>query len=112
MPITREERRAWKLVAISAGITEEIVYRGYLFFIINYYFPIFPSLIVLLISSIIFGIGHIYQGKELLKPTVLGLLFGFYYLSIRSLVPIIIIHVLQDLIVAYIFNEENSTEIT
>lgn len=38
-PITQKEKRAWNIVSISAGTTEEIVYRGYLFYAFAIFFP-------------------------------------------------------------------------
>lgn len=106
LPITKEERNAWKLVAISAGFSEEIIYRGYLFHIISIYFGSIHIAYSILISSLIFAIGHLYQGKELIKTFILGLLFGFYFSVFSSVLPVIIIHILQDLIVTYIFNDD------
>ena len=108
LPITKEEQKAWKIVALSAGLTEEIVYRGYIFFIVSYYVQDISVYIIVLISSVIFGIGHVYQGKDVIKPLIIGFLYGLYYVVLQSIVPVILIHILQDLIVAYIFDEDNS----
>lgn len=106
LPITSQEKKTWVGVAISAGITEEIVYRGYLFFALGLLFPSFSIYHILLISTLLFGLGHVYQGKELVKPTALGLLFGFYYILFDSIIPIIMLHVAQDLVVTYLIEEE------
>jgi len=31
LPVTQKEKQKWRFVAFSAGITEELLYRGYLF---------------------------------------------------------------------------------
>jgi hypothetical protein len=105
-PKTRQERRTWDLVAINAGITEEIIYRGYLFFILVYFFPDLPLPIILVVSTLIFGLGHIYQGLEAIKPLVVGLFYGFLFIVFNSIYPIIIIHILQDLVVRNLLQEE------
>lgn len=105
LPVSRREKRAWVLVAVSAGITEEIVYRGYLFFILAALFPVLSPVAVFLISGLLFALGHIYQKTEVIKPLILGLLFGLYYLACGSLLPVITIHILQDLIVIFLFDE-------
>ncbi len=110
LPITKKEQKGWKYVAISAGFNEEIVYRGYLFITINYYLQDISVYITVLISSLIFGIGHVYQGKDVIRPLIIGLLYGLYYVVLQSLIPVILIHILQDLIVAYIFDEDNSNK--
>jgi uncharacterized protein len=105
-PITRLEKKTWIFVALTAGITEEIVYRGFLFFAFALIFPSLSIFHVLLISTFIFGIGHIYQGKEVIKPAVLGLLFGFSYIIFDSIIPIIVLHSIQDLVVTNLIDEE------
>lgn len=105
-PITRLEKKTWIYVALTAGITEEIVYRGYLFFAFALIFPSLSIFHVLLISTFIFGIGHIYQGKEVFKSTILGLVFGFSYIIFDSIIPIIVLHSVQDLVVTNLIDEE------
>jgi membrane protease YdiL (CAAX protease family) len=105
-PITKREKRTWDFVAISAGITEEIIYRGYLFYALGIIFPNISLILILLISTIAFGIGHIYQGKEAIRPTLIGFIFGIFYIVFNSIIPIIIIHIAQDFVVRYILDEE------
>ena len=106
LPITRLEKKTWVFVALTAGITEEIVYRGYLFFAFALIFPSLSIFHVLIISTFIFGIGHIYQGKEVVKSTILGLVFGFSYIIFDSIIPIIVLHSVQDLVVTNLIDEE------
>jgi len=105
-PITKKEKRVWSFVAISAGITEEIIYRGYLFYALGMIFPGLSLIYILLITTIIFGTGHIYLGKEAIKSTLLGLIFGIFYIVFDSVFPIIIIHITQDLVVRDLLDEE------
>jgi len=111
LPITKREREAWSIVAIAAGFSEEIIYRGYLFYIIPMYLGSIHIGLVILVSSLIFAIGHLYQGKELIKTFLLGLLFGFYFSVLSSVIPVIIIHILQDLIVTYIFKDDEESKL-
>ena len=105
-PITQKEKRVWSLVSISAGITEEILYRGYLFYALPIVFPYLSLIHILFITTIIFGIGHVYLGKEAIKSAVLGLFFGIFYIVFDSVIPVIIIHIAQDLVVRDILEEE------
>jgi len=105
-PITQREKRVWSLVSISAGITEEIVYRGYFFYALAIFFPNLSLIYILLITTLIFGIGHIYLGKEVIKSTILGLIFGIFYIVFDSVIPVIIIHITQDLTVRDMLEEE------
>ena len=104
-PITQREKRVWTLVSISAGLTEEIMYRGYFFYALAIFFPNLSLLYILLITTLIFGIGHIYLGKEVIKSTLLGLIFGIYYIVFASVIPVIIIHIAQDLVIRDILEE-------
>lgn len=105
-PITQKEKRVWSLVSISAGLTEEILYRGYLFYALAIVFTNLSLIHILFISTLIFGIGHIYQGKEVIKSTILGLILGIFYIVFDSVIPVIIFHIVQDLVVRDILEEE------
>lgn len=106
LPITNKEKRVWTYVSITAGITEEIIYRGYFFFALAVIFPALNLISILFITTLIFGIGHIYLGKEVIKSTLLGLIFGIYYIVFASVIPIIIIHIAQDLVIRDLIRED------
>lgn len=86
----------WVGVSVSAGICEEVVYRGYLqrqFLALTG-----SSIIAVLAQAIIFGVGHAYQGaKQVVVITVLGLLFGLLAWWRKSLRPGIIAHAWADI---------------
>lgn len=106
LPVTLKEKRAWTLLAISAGLTEEINYRGYLFFATPLIFGPTNGLIIIAISSVLFAIGHIYQGKEALKPALAGVAIGTIFYLTGSIYPVIIIHIAQDLVAKELLKEE------
>ena len=60
LPHTALEMIAWMLLAVSAGIVDETVYRGYL----QQQFQLMgtPLLFALIAQAGLFGIGHLYQG--------------------------------------------------
>lgn len=99
LPVTRSERKLWVFVALNAGFTEEILYRGFLFYAIAYIFPDVSLPAILGISTVMFGLGHIYQKFEVIKPTIMGLLFGYLYIVFDSIIPVMIIHFMQDVVV-------------
>jgi len=107
LPVTQKEKKWWQAMALSAGITEELQYRGYLFFAISLLFSNCSIWIVWIISSLIFGIGHVYQGKEAIKPLLAGFYFGFVYIVAGSILPTILLHFLQDLSVTDIMGERH-----
>lgn len=98
LPSTAEERRWWWLVCLTAGICEEIVYRGFLL----HYLHVLPFHLTLawalLASSLIFGIGHLYQGVLRAIPTaIIGFVLGALFLVTGSLLVPIIVHAVMDL---------------
>ena len=97
-PATWTERRWWVFVAITAGICEEIVFRGFLL----HYLHVFPwtlnLTLALLISSVIFGLNHLYQGAGGVAGTaIVGFLFGLLFLLTGDLLLPIIFHGAMDL---------------
>ncbi len=105
LPVTGLERRGWILVSVTAGITEEVLYRGYLFFAIALLFPSIPIWVILIISSFLFALGHIYQGKHSLKPALAGIFYGVFYIVFDSIVPVIFAHLLQDAVVLWLMKD-------
>jgi len=89
--------RAWFVaVAITAGICEELLYRGFLFFWIARFTPSTTAAVV--VSALVFGAAHVYQGRVgLVGTTVLGAGLGGLYVWTGSLWPSIVVHALIDL---------------
>ncbi len=99
------------VVSLSAGICEEIVFRG---FLINYLIAVLPAsqwnaALAIGISSLIFAVLHAYQGFwATVKITVLAILFGMIFVLTESLIAVIILHFLVDFVgglVALIANQ-------
>jgi membrane protease YdiL (CAAX protease family) len=82
-------------VAISAGICEEIVFRGYLQ---RQFLALTGSAAVaVLVQAIVFGVPHVYQGLRLaMMASLYGILFGVLALWRRSLRPGIMAHAWSD----------------
>ena len=101
LPQTIVEICLWVAVSLSAGICEEIVYRGYLqkqFLALTH-----SSILAVLAQAVIFGLGHAYQGaKQVVVITVLGLLFGLLASWRKSLRPGIISHAWADIFSGWI----------
>ena len=92
LPETRKE----KLVAIfllspSAGICEEFIYRGYL---LKVFLEVFHSDVAAwLLSSIVFGLAHSYQGYiGVLRASLVGFFLAFPVLHYESLYPSMLVH--------------------
>ena len=49
-----------------------------------------------LVSVILFGAGHAYQGKDVLRPTLAGIVLQAIALLTRSILPGILVHAILD----------------
>ena len=96
LPTTKKEKKMWNYVSITAGVTEEIIYRGFLIFALVFLFPNFSIWLIILLSSVLFGLAHTYQGliTGVLRTTVFGIIFSILYLGLGSILPLIIFHFL------------------
>ncbi|WP_194140249.1 CPBP family intramembrane glutamic endopeptidase [Flavobacterium hungaricum] len=84
---------------VTAGITEELIFRGYLLPRLEIVLKNKISAIVL--SSILFGLMHIGYGTllHIIGPTVIGLVFAFQYEKYRNIKILILCHFLWDLLI-------------
>jgi uncharacterized protein len=98
LPRTRTERLVFVGMAITAGVTEEILYRGYLIAYLRWWRPGVSDLAVIVVTSAAFGMAHLYQGRRpALLIGVVGALFAWLTLYSGSLVPAIVLHSIFDL---------------
>jgi len=94
VPTTDSEQRWWNALAITAGVCEELLYRGYLGFYLGRSLPI-PWVAVL--ASVFFGLGHLYLGpRHALRTFIVGAGFWGIYLSTGSILPGMVLHALID----------------
>jgi CAAX protease family protein len=82
------------LVAVVA-LAEETIFRGYL--MLRFQAVLRGSARAVLLSSVIFSLGHGYEGSVgLVTVGVMGAVFAIIYLWRRSLVAPVVMHFLQD----------------
>jgi membrane protease YdiL (CAAX protease family) len=97
LPQSTAESVLWMVTSFTAGVTEEIIFRGYL----QKQFTAWTRSVALgvLLSAVIFGAAHIYQGwKGVVILTVFGLLFGILAEKRKSLRPAMMAHVWHDIL--------------
>jgi hypothetical protein len=95
LPQTHLEIFVWILLSTTAGICEEVIFRGYL----QRQFIAWTGNISagVVFSALIFGAAHIYAGvKPAMVITVYGLLFGLLAQWRRSLIPGMMTHAWHD----------------
>jgi len=91
---------AWLALSATAGICEEIMYRGYLQ---QQFRAITGSATVgLLVQAVLFGLGHTYQGwKPVFVISILGLLYGLLVQWRQNLRSAVISHAWSDMFEGY-----------
>lgn len=97
LPTGRSDRRAWLLLSATAGITEEIMYRGVVLLTLSALLPAFDPLLICLVAVLLFGSAHAYQGWAGFATTsVVAVLFLGLYLGTASLLPGMVLHFAMD----------------
>lgn len=95
MPHTPRENRLFRMLAITAGICEEVLYRGFVMWYLAISITIIPAALV---SSILFGFAHIYIGiPHVIRTVIVGAVFAVVVLSTGSLWPAVVLHAAIDL---------------
>jgi len=94
VPRNPREQRAFNRRSITAGICEEILYRGLVLAILSAAVGTWPAVFV---SSAVFGLGHIYQGPlGFVRTAAAGLVLALLTVFSGSLLTAIIVHVTMD----------------
>jgi peptidyl-prolyl cis-trans isomerase A (cyclophilin A) len=88
LPQSALELQSFYRVSVTAGIVEEIVYRGFVLWYLALLMPMWAAVVV---SSLAFGVGHIYQGVNgATRAGLVGLAFAIFYVVTGSIwLPII-----------------------
>ena len=98
LPRTALERRWFALLAITAGICEELLFRGFGLAALRWAEPDIPTTTLIAVSGAAFGFAHLYQGRMGVVLTgVLGAYLAWITIAAGSLVPVMILHALLDL---------------
>jgi uncharacterized protein len=96
-PRNSREFILWMALAVTAGICEEIIFRGYFQQQLMAWTGNAP--VAIIVVAAFFGAGHLYQGaKPALVITSLGLMLGVLAWYRKSLVPGMISHSWQDIL--------------
>jgi membrane protease YdiL (CAAX protease family) len=102
MPRTRAETLVYAALACTAGISEEFLYRGFVFMafvrmVVNFG----PSNgVAAILSSAWFSLAHLYQGRRgIITTFVVGVIFALVRIWTGSLIPAIAAHIGIDLVI-------------
>ena len=96
MPHIRAELPLWFAMSITAGVCEELLFRGFLIWSLA---PLIGWLGAAAVSVVVFAAGHAYQGREgLLRTGAAAVAFTFLYWFTGSIWPGMVIHALVDIL--------------
>lgn len=95
---TRPSERMWFLgLSITAGICEELLFRGLLPALLAALLHEPSPWLVILLAAGAFGAAHAYQGVTgVVVTAILGAVLGFIYLGTGSLFLVMVLHALID----------------
>ncbi len=96
IPHNRIERAWFVPLAITAGLCEEFVYRGFLLWVFRAWLGLWGAALA---STVAFGFAHAYQGRRgAIRAGTLGAVFVILAIVMGSVVPGMVLHALLDLI--------------
>ncbi len=78
------------IVILAAPIAEEIFWRGYA---LEQFRKLVPGTVAVLLQAVLFAFCHLYPVGPSILVFGYGMILGFWRLRMRSLVPIIIVHI-------------------
>lgn len=95
VPHTGIEHRWFRGLAVTAGICEEVVYRGFLMWYLAHWMPVWAAA---LLGGAAFGLAHYYQGGAgVVKTGVVGVMAGLLFALTGSLLWPVLLHAAIDL---------------
>lgn len=95
LPHNESEYRWFVVLSATAGLCEELLFRGYLMWLLGAYVGVPAALLLIAVG---FGLAHAYQGmRGIAKTGAVGLVLGAIVLATGWLGPAMIIHALVDL---------------
>ncbi len=123
LPTTGMERRWYAAAAITAGICEELLYRGFLIRYLYITFPGLDFLFISILSGIIYGLSRAYQGmRGILQTAMMGFSYAIiFFLSgnlisaiqggqvsglTGSLLPAMVFHVMAELRTLFVWQPQ------
>jgi membrane protease YdiL (CAAX protease family) len=97
IPRDSHERRIWIGLSVTAGFCEEVLFRAFLIWYLATWLPVAAAVLV---SAVVFGVGHLYLGwgVGVLRATVMGVIFGAAYLVTGTLWVPIALHTAVDIV--------------
>lgn len=94
LPRTPRELRWFEAVSVTAGVCEELLYRGFMIWYLSHWMAVIPAAAA---AAALFGAGHVYQGLAgVVRTGALGAFLAAVYLLSGSLFMSMFLHFLVD----------------
>ncbi len=109
LPSNGAERKWFAIAAITAGICEELLYRGFLMSYLPSNFSMLAGQLILIsiISGIIYGLSRAYLGMKGIATTALtGFSFAIVYALSGSILPAMVFHIVAELRTLWLWQPE------
>jgi len=98
LPRTTQEQWTFAALAVTAGVCEELIYRGFGLAALRWAVPGISEGALIAVTATAFGLAHLYQGRVGVVLTgVLGAYFAWITISTGTLLPAMLLHGLVDL---------------
>lgn len=95
MPHTSGELCLFRGLALTAGICEEILFRGFVLWYVSLWTGLVPAAVI---SCVLFGFAHAYLGpSHVLRSALIGVFLVVLVIAGGSLWPAMIVHAAVDL---------------
>lgn len=95
-PVTAAEHRWFQVMAVTAGITEEVIFRGFLIGVLSLWTTPWAAAAL---SVVVFVGAHVYQGLSGMRRILpISVVFTLIFLLTGSLVPVVVLHALVDVV--------------
>jgi membrane protease YdiL (CAAX protease family) len=106
LPKTHQEARWFLALSVTAGICEEVLYRGFLIRYLGREPGRLGMIGGVLVALLAFGAAHLYQGVQgFLNSAIGGLLFAVVFLLTGNLVLPILFHIAADALLVPVVKE-------
>ena len=95
LPTNDGESRWFAALAVTAGICEELLFRGFVLWLLTHFLPYWGAAVV---QAILFGVGHAYQGvKGIVATAIAGAFLTGVLIVSGSVYAAMLAHALMDL---------------
>jgi uncharacterized protein len=97
LPASAIEYGPYAALAITAGVCEEFLYRGFAMAALSR--AGWMAWMVVAVTSVLFGLAHTYQGRSgILGTTLMGVVFGVSRIWLQGLAAVMVWHATVDLV--------------